>query len=153
MKTIWRSLRGAIQQFFGVGYHNHPEGQQTVRWTLAERTILPLAVLLIVLPLILSYLPGRGVAPAAARGADVTINKSASPSSVSPSDTLAFSIQVTNNTTATITQVRVDDLLSEEIGFVDVNSNIPGINCSHNGSTVSCQQGHLDAGQGGVVTI
>jgi len=34
-----------------------------VRWTLAERTILPLAALLIVLPLILSYLPGRGVAP------------------------------------------------------------------------------------------
>src|SRR5690242_5235186 len=152
MKTIWRSLRGPIQQFFGVGYDNRTTGQP-VRWTVAERILLPLAALLILLPIALSYLPGRDAAPAAARGADVTIDKSASPDSVSPGQQLNFTITVANNMTGTIDGVRVDDALPDSVTFGSAKPSIPGISCGHSGNNVSCQGGTLAPGQTGTVLI
>ncbi len=153
MSTTRPAVRSALRRFFGLGGPTTATGP-AVRWTPAERILLPLAALLILVPLGIGYLGGQaGTQAAAPPTANVTISKGASAQVVQPGDTLVFDIDVSNTGVDTATAVRVDDGVPSAFVFQGLSGGIPGASCSHSGNTVSCQHGTLPPGAGGTLHI
>ncbi|MDP6452813.1 MAG: trypsin-like serine protease [SAR202 cluster bacterium] len=83
--------------------------------------------------------------------ADLSVNKTGSPDPVTAGTDLTYTIQVTNNSSATSTNVKINDALPAGTTLVSMSAS-PGT-CSESGGVVTCSFGDLAGGAIATATI
>jgi len=78
----------------------------------------------------------KGGSDTGGQSADLSISKSASSASVSPGQTLIYTIQVSNNGPANATNIVANEVLSSKVTFEDANTSLGSYNSSSNQWTI-----------------
>ncbi len=99
-------------------------------------------------------LPIAYAAPPPANVADLSITKTASPSTVTAGSTLTYTLTVTNNGPNGAEKVVVTDALPPSVTFLSVTSTSTHFSCSQSSGVVTCRLGTIGFGSGqNIVTI